>query len=345
MKSLRVWLASIALGSAMIFSTPSAKAQVPDGFTYQGLLEQNSTPVNGSVMFNITLYDSSGNMFPSETFQDQLVENGVFNLVLGDFMPSPFQTTPSFNEPLFMMVDVVTTNGENTLQTALWSSPYAINCGTVKGISASFVPVSGDLFPVPIGTGYTGKVKLDPAFLPSISSGMLQMPMIQTINGIDPNSSGNFQIQAGNGITMTPGTNTMTISVSDVGSSSNSAVALTVQNAETSGNEALLVNGGIGANNAMRAADGSGLTAGSPQTFFADQVSVPSVTGTSLQVYNSLVSANSSIVLTPIELIAASNQLSITTQSSGTFTVSSTNTMGTSGGGTLTALNYMVVNH
>jgi hypothetical protein len=259
----------------------------------------------------------------------------------------------NFNTPYFMQVAVATSNGTVTLPpTALWSSPYAINAGTVNGLLASSVPVAGELFPVPMGTGYAGSAKMDPAFLPAgIPNSLLATADITTINGVRPDANGIFTITGGSGITITPLTNGITISGANtvpsdiIGSSSSSAVSLTVLNSEANGNESLLVKGGMGANNASGSADGSGLNPGSPQTYWADQVSVPAVTGTSLQIYNTLVSTNSTIIITPFELTATAAPVVIVAQAAGTFTVSSSSIMGTNGGGSVTALNYMIVNH
>ena len=114
---------------------------------------------------------------------------------------------------------------------------------------------------------------------------------------------------------------------------------------DSNGNPSLMLEGGIGATNPTAAADGTGLAAGSPQTMWADQVTVPAGTGTSIQIYNTLVSSTSTITVTAVGSSAAAGGVTITAQSAGTFTVSSKNTMGSTGGGTVTALNYMVVNH
>jgi hypothetical protein len=343
MKSLRVWLSGIALGATMIFSAPSAQAQVPDGFTYQGILVDNGVPVSGAVTLDISLSDNSGHVLYSETFQNVIVSDGIFNMVLRNF-PT---TTMDFNEQYLMEVTVTNSNGTTSLPpTELWSAPYAINSGTVNGISASPVPIAGDLFPVPIGSGYPGSTKMDPGFLPIIPNALLQTPDIQTINGVGPDIGNNFEISGDAGITVTQGTHGITINGSNtVGSTSTSATQFIVLNSETSGNDALIVGGGIGANNPTGAADGTGLTSGSPQTYWADQVSVPSATGASILIYNTLISSKSTIVITPVESSASAIEIAITAQSAGTFTVSSTSTMGTSGGGTVTALNYLVINH
>jgi hypothetical protein len=121
-----------------------------------------------------------------------------------------------FNEQYTLQVVVTDGSGNTTSlpSTQLWSSPYALNTNTVNGLSASSVPVAGDLFPVPLqGGSYTGTAKVDPAFLPAgIPNNLLATQDITTINNIAPNSNGDFQITGGTGIVITAGTNGITIS-------------------------------------------------------------------------------------------------------------------------------------
>ncbi len=128
-----------------------------------------------------------------------------------------------------------------------------------------------------------------------------------------------------------------------IGSASNPGASLTVVDSETNGNAALYVEGGISAGSAKT--DGSGLNSGSPQAMWADYVSVPAATTNTLQIYNVLVGPSSTILLTPVGTAAFTGGLSVTSQSAGSFTVSSNVTMGTSGGGVVTAINYVVINH
>ncbi len=92
-------------------------------------------------------------------------------------------------------------------------------------------------------------------------------------------------------------------------------------------------------------ADGTGLSSDSPQTYWTDHIAVPPATGTSLQIFNKLVTSASTIILTPVGMNVGAGQILISAQSAGTFTVSATSAMGTGVGGMLQALNYMVVNH
>jgi hypothetical protein len=342
MKSFRVWFSGLALGAVMLFTAPSAKAQVPQGFTYQGLLEDGNVPISGTVTLTISISDKSGKVLYLQAFQNVVVANGMFDVVIGD--STAFPSTMTFNEQYFLTLVVTASGGTTTLPpTPLWDAPYAINAGTVNGISASKVPVAGDLFPVPTGTGYAGTLKMDPGFLPAIPNSLLGTPDITQINEIGPNTTGNFNIAAGSGIIITPVFNGITVTASNVvGNSSLSTVSFTVLDSEANGNDALLVRGGIGANNTAGTVDGSGLNSASPQTYWADRVPVPPTTGTSLQIFNILVSATSTIVITPVEPSASSAPLAITAQNDGTFTVSSTAILGN---GNVTVIDYLVINH
>ena len=385
MKSFRVWFSSIALGAVLAFSAPSLQAQVPEGFTYQGVLVDNGVPLNGAVTLTISLSEKSGNVLFSETFANVIMTNGIFDIVIGGSFPFPLSLT--FNEQYFLTVVAATSNGTTTLApTELWSAPYAINSGTVNGIAADSIPVAGELFPVPLsGQSYTGTAKMNASFLPIIPNVLLQTPDIVKINGVGPDQNSNFEINGGTGIIVTPGTNEITISSSvqnaitgvlagpglttestgnagvveigiadggvtssmlasqlSIGSSSSTSTALTAVSEEANGNEALLIKGGIGADNVTGLVDGSGLSSASPQTFWADKLAVPVTTGTSLQIFNTLVTGTSTIVITPFESSASANQLVITAQNAGTFTVGSTSSMGN---GAVLVISYLVINH
>ncbi len=84
MKSRRSWLMGLALGAALFFGTPSAKALpgVPGAFTYQGLLAENGLPLTGtqSLTFTVSLADQSGTVLYTETLNGQPVVDGIFNL-------------------------------------------------------------------------------------------------------------------------------------------------------------------------------------------------------------------------------------------------------------------------
>ncbi len=226
----------LALGAALFFGTPSAQADVPGGFTYQGLLEENGLPLpDGTVTLTITLIDqSTSSPIYTETIPSVTVAGGIFNVVIGG-ATAPFPAGVTFNSQYLMQVVVSTPGGLTTLApTELWSAPYAVNAGAVNGIQASPVPVAGDLFPVPIGEGYEGTAKLDPGFLPKgIPNNLLATGTINTINGQGPDANGNFVIQGTAPITVTTVGNTVTIGGASGGVSSLTAGGGLVENAST----------------------------------------------------------------------------------------------------------------
>ncbi len=212
--SRNLWFFALLMGMSVVlsFNVQPAKAQVPSGFTYQGFLEENGAPIpDKNVTLTINILGQDNSILFSEAQQNVVVTDGIFNVVVGGSLPFP--TNMDFNSQYSMQVVVTSSTGTTTFQSVeIYSAPYAINSGTVNGLHASSVPVAGDLFPLPIGTGYAGSAKLDPAFLPSgIPNNLLATPDIVTINGIGPNSNGSFQINAGNGITVTPAANGVTI--------------------------------------------------------------------------------------------------------------------------------------
>jgi len=297
--------------------------------------------------------------FPSVNFDP----GGIFNIILGQAAPgSGFPASFDFNQQYWIEVSI--DNQPPLPRTPLWSVPYAFNACTVGGLQVSYTPANGKLWPVPVG----GNGKISATVLP---------PNNFTISGVSPDGNGNINITGSNGITITPepGSNSINISGSanqnalasltvtgnsSLGSStstntlngntnvlgSTTAAALTVTNTELAGGSALMVKGGVGASNPTGVADGTGLTAGSPQTYWADQVAVPSGTAATMTVYNALVSATSTIVLTPVYSGAGTIvPLSVSGVAAGQFTVNAPSPMGTSGGGSMSAINYIVVNH
>lgn len=369
-------LLSLAVGLALACAVHSASAQgVPNGITYQGMLLQNGVPYNCVVQLDFIFADSAGttSIF-SITRPGVQVTNGIFNVVLG-----PFPKTMTFDEQYsFSITATIGASSVPLPPQLLWSAPYAFNANRVNGMLASPIPVNGQLFPVPLNA----QGKIDTSILPSMPT---QSSAIETINNLSPDQNNNFQINGGSGVSISMGAHSVTISDSSqslitsvlgtngiigggssgnlvlgigtgaitsnmlsprlaIGKNSDTRASLTVSDSEANGNAALVVQGGIGANNSTGAADGTGLSAGSPQTFWADQVSVPSGTGTSIQIYNTLVNAASTIMVTAVGSSAASGGVTVTAQAAGTFTVSSKNAMASSGG-TVTALNYMIVNH
>ncbi len=214
MKSRRSWLVGLALGAALFFGTPSAKAQVPRGITYQGLLEMNGSPYNNTtpgVQLDFTFADSTGTtVLYQSTISGVPVFNGIFNVVLPGGVGGPeFPSTMNFNQQYSMSI-TVTVPGQPAFtlpgQQLFWSAPYALNAERVGGIEVSNSPTNGKLFPLPLTGG-----KIDTSLIPLITNNLLQNSYIETINSQGPDANGNFLITGANGITVTPGTNGVVI--------------------------------------------------------------------------------------------------------------------------------------
>lgn len=86
----RSLVAALLLSAAGIGSaTPSALAQTPGTFTYQGVLTDTNTPANGNYDFTVVLFpfQAGGTALATATLTNIPVTNGQFNLNL-DFGPS-----------------------------------------------------------------------------------------------------------------------------------------------------------------------------------------------------------------------------------------------------------------
>jgi hypothetical protein len=97
----------------------------------------------------------------------------------------------------------------------------------------------------------------------------------------------------------------------------------------------------IDVSNTIDSTDGDSITV--PQTSWVGKVAVPPTTGTSLVIQNTHVNMYSNIFVSPENSTVGSGGVTVTSQGAGTFTVSLPKDMGT-GAGSITALNYQVVN-
>jgi hypothetical protein len=194
MTSRRSWLLGLAAGAFMTIQTAQlATAQtsgVPRSISYQGQLQDNGQPTNGPHTFALNYYDASGVVIYSETFPNQIVQNGAFNLILGS-STGGFPAKLDFNQQYFVGISVDGA-AELSPRTAMGSSPYAMNAGSLNGLTASIAPTPGMLYPLD-GTGH-----IDPNILPPMA------PTIATINGIHGDGANDFQLGAGPGIILQP---------------------------------------------------------------------------------------------------------------------------------------------
>ena len=186
MTSRRSWLLGLALGALLsVQGVQNVQAQgVPRTITYQGVLVDGLTPVNGLKTIKITYKDALGTTLLTETFQNVQVINGIFNLSLGSISPTGFPASMDFNQQYFISASI---DGGADLSpaTSMQSAPYALNAGAVNGIAASKTPTPGDLVPL------DANGKFPVSVIPTSGSSL------QTINSVPGDANGNVTITAG----------------------------------------------------------------------------------------------------------------------------------------------------
>jgi hypothetical protein len=188
MTSRRSIMLGLVFGAFLgVFGLNSVYAQVPRSISYQGLLVKNNQPVNGMVNIHVKIYDAAGQMLYEESYSQQQVTNGIFNVLLG----GPSGTlTPNlkFDEQYYLGIDVDGT-GEVTPRTPFVAAPYALNSQTVGGVGVSVTPQAGMLLPL------DANGKLPKSVLP-----LNTLNALTKIDGMDGDANGNITIKAGVGI-------------------------------------------------------------------------------------------------------------------------------------------------
>lgn len=111
----------IVVWTAMLLAS-TVPAEVPHVINYQGrLTEMDKTPVNGSVIMTIRIYDDQEGVLWSET-NTVAVDNGLFAVMLGTQNPIP---DTAFNGPLRYLGIQPDGQPEIVPRTQLVSVPYA----------------------------------------------------------------------------------------------------------------------------------------------------------------------------------------------------------------------------
>jgi hypothetical protein len=164
-------------------------------------------------------------------------------------------------------------------------------------------------------------------------------------------SSGNSTLGTGGGATSNSfGTAGGAAAVSNVignqvsGSTNQVNGVTTTDNASASnGSEALIIKGGAGALTATGQLEGNGQGPGTPQVRWADSYSLTAgnQAATSFTIYNSLISATSTIIISPVSNGGTIGIMTISGQAAGSFTVSTTSADFTGIG----TMNYSIINH
>ena len=114
----------------LAISVNSSQAQVPANFTYQGVLrDTDGMALTGSYNLQFKIYDFGGTEIWDENHIGVDVQNGVFNVILGDL------SSITFDQQYYLGISV---NGgeELTPRTKLTAVPYSLN---TKGLPDNIV--------------------------------------------------------------------------------------------------------------------------------------------------------------------------------------------------------------
>lgn len=199
MTSRRSIIVSLMLGLFLsLFSLLEANAQVPRSISYQGLLNKNAAPFEGTVDLVIKIYTASGTELYSESFTNTAVNKGIFNVLIGG-QAGTLPGTLKFDEQYFLGVNVDGA-GELTPRTPFVAAPYALNSQTVGGVGVSTVPTPGMLLPL------DANGKIPASVLPQA------VQAVETINGVSGNGAGDLTLTSSDasiGIFPNPGTNSI----------------------------------------------------------------------------------------------------------------------------------------
>jgi hypothetical protein len=120
-----------------------SSAGVFDHMTYQGVLTQNGSRVNGpsSLTFKIYNAQSNGTLKWSET-QNITIQNGILNVVLGD------STTMSLDGTEQYWLEIWVGTEQLGSRVKLSAVPYSMNADRVDSIHASRTPQANKLYPL-----------------------------------------------------------------------------------------------------------------------------------------------------------------------------------------------------
>lgn len=114
--------------------TALAYADVPRVINYQGKFTDNDdNPLSGNYIVTFRLYDvASGGEFVWEEGHILIVENGLFNALLGSIKPLEVD----FNKDLWLGIEVAS-DGEMSPRIKLASSAYALNAQAIDMLDSS----------------------------------------------------------------------------------------------------------------------------------------------------------------------------------------------------------------
>lgn len=123
-----------------------AYGQIPQQISYQGVLaEVNGSPASdGNYSMTFSLYDTgTGGTSLWQEAKVVVVEDGVFNVILGDVTPLSL----SFDEPYWLGIQVGA-DPELEPRVKLTASAYSLNAERVGGYAVSATPAPNTLLPL-----------------------------------------------------------------------------------------------------------------------------------------------------------------------------------------------------
>jgi len=128
----------------------STLAEVPQVINYQGCLtDSTGNPLDTTVKISFTIFDGGGASKWTEIHSSVVVENGLFNVLLGTTNPIPDSL---FNHPDRYLGMKIGDDGESTPRTRLVSVPYAMR--SLQADTAEYATEAP--IPVIIERSYTG---------------------------------------------------------------------------------------------------------------------------------------------------------------------------------------------
>ncbi len=195
--ALSSWILTLAACAFLLPSLVRGQGS-PAPFTYQGRLDNQNSPYNGTVTMQLSLWGfaTGGTAIRTETISNVGVINGLFTATPTTFSPSDFGTTTSGD---WLQISVSTDGGANyntlTPRQRITYAPLALNAErakTISGtISGSQISGNGTLSPSALGTGTTtGTITFNPSsgapfLIPNAASPVVTNLNADKLDGLD----------------------------------------------------------------------------------------------------------------------------------------------------------------
>lgn len=176
---------------------------IPQTISYQGVLTDAGGTVVQDGLFKLTfkIYDAhtAGNLLWTEVHSSAVVNNGVFNVILGSINPSTNPLNLAFDKPYWLGV-TVGTGPELTPRIELTSSATSLNTKSIEDNAVTSAKIAD------------GSVNTADLANNAVTAAKVAPDIVSSINGV-VNDGGNINLVAGTNIIITPddGADTITI--------------------------------------------------------------------------------------------------------------------------------------